>query len=292
MHWWRCASPPLLPGRRTSEVKASPSPEATLHCALRVLVAEDNVVNQKVAHRILTKLGCRVDIVCNGLEAVEAVSQIPYDIVFMDCSMPEMDGFAATQGIRTLQGGSQHTTIIAMTANAMAGEREKCLEAGMDDYLSKPVVQKDLAAMIKRWGSPMTDHDRRPAREQAAPPDQQVVDRSRLDELADLGDEENTQWLRSIVDNFCDDSSSRIVKLVVAAEAGDPRPLESVAHALKGSCSNIGAVTMAAHAESLQTLGRSGSVQGAVEIIGSLEREFERVKAELESYVEFHAQTK
>jgi two-component system, sensor histidine kinase and response regulator len=264
----------------------------TPYRSVRVLVAEDNVVNQKVADRMLSKLGCRVDIVCNGLEAVEAVRRAPYDIVFMDCNMPEMDGLTATERIREQERDGARTVIIAMTANAMKGEREKCLEVGMDDYLSKPVAQKDLAAMIKQWGKRPADDAMVPAEQGVNTPDQQVIDRSRLDELADLGDEENTQWLRSIVENFREDAASRIVKLVVAAETGDAKQLEQVAHALKGSCGNIGAMSMAAHAGSLQMLGRSGSVHGAVDMIGALEREFERVKAELDVYIRSNAEIK
>jgi two-component system, sensor histidine kinase and response regulator len=260
--------------------------------SLRVLVAEDNVVNQKVAERMLQKLGCHVDIVSNGFEAVDALGHVPYDIVFMDCNMPEMDGLTATERIRATEEEGKHTIIVALTANAMKGEREKCLEVGMDDYLAKPVVQKSMAETIERWRAKLVHQEPAQAEQQVVTPDQQVIDRSRLDELADLGDEENATWLQSIVDNFREDASSRIVKLVVAAETGDSRQLEQVAHALKGSCGNIGAMTMAAHAQSLQMLGRSGTVHGAVDMIAALEREFERVKTELELYVQSQTETR
>jgi signal transduction histidine kinase/DNA-binding response OmpR family regulator len=123
----------------------------------RVLLAEDNIVNQKLAVRMLEKLGCRVDVAADGQEVINMLAMLPYDLVFMDCEMPELDGYAATREIRRREGPSRHTPIIAMTAHAMAGDREKCLGAGMDDYISKPVHMVNLEEALRRWllpGSP------------------------------------------------------------------------------------------------------------------------------------------
>jgi len=262
--------------------------ENTREKELRVLVAEDNPVNQKVALRMLTKIGCRTDVVSNGLEAVNAVGAIPYDLVFMDCNMPELDGFAATSAIRTMEGTHKHTVVIAMTANALKGDREKCLAAGMDDYISKPVARKDLAAMVDRWGGKSEPAAPAPVQHDESAASEPAVDSARLDELADLGDEEDPQWLSLILQKFIEDASSRIVKLVVASETGDPVLLGQMAHALKGSCGNIGARGMAEIALQLQMLGKTGSVEGATDLIGALEREFARVRVALESYVGSH----
>ncbi|MGA9119985.1 MAG: response regulator [Bacteroidota bacterium] len=127
------------------------SPDQLRAQNVRVLVVEDNAVNQKVAKRMLEKMGCRVDLVANGIEAVEVVGVLPYDLVFMDCQMPDMDGFEATREIKRLRDAQMLPPIIAMTANALAGDRERCIDSGMDDYIPKPVKYPDLFSMISKW---------------------------------------------------------------------------------------------------------------------------------------------
>jgi len=119
--------------------------------SIRVLVVEDNVVNQKVASRLLERLGLRADVAANGREAIHMLDLLPYDLVFMDCQMPEMNGFEATREIRRVESQARHVTIIAMTAEALAGSRDACLEAGMDDFVTKPVKLEDLVALVTKW---------------------------------------------------------------------------------------------------------------------------------------------
>jgi CheY-like chemotaxis protein len=146
---------PALPGTQrpgTSvaiDTGAHPVPE---HTGTRVLVAEDNAVNQRLVRYMLEKLNCRVDIAGNGREALKMSAELQYDIIFMDCFMPELDGYAATAQLREREGQSaRRVPVVALTANAMADDRAKCLEAGMDDYLSKPVHLEDIRAILQRW---------------------------------------------------------------------------------------------------------------------------------------------
>jgi PAS domain S-box-containing protein len=145
---------PLVTGRQLSEAAAQ---ERT-----RVLLAEDNLVNQKVAVLMLEGLGCRVDVVGDGREAVAALARATYDIVFMDCQMPDLDGFGATAEIRRAERPDERVPIVAMTANAMEGDRDKCLTAGMDDYVAKPVKREQLEQVLRRW-APRPEPERRSA---------------------------------------------------------------------------------------------------------------------------------
>src|SRR5205085_5380201 len=172
----------------------------------RVLVVEDNAVNQRVAVRMLEKRGYRADAVANGREAVDALAQIPYDLVLMDCQMPEMDGYAATAEIRRrerAQGvAARRTPIVAMTAHALEGDAEKCLAAGMDDYIAKPVTVQRLEAVVARW---------RPQTGPGAP--DEVVDASVLAALRDLQGEGQPDLLAELIAIYLRDTTPRLAAL-------------------------------------------------------------------------------
>jgi signal transduction histidine kinase/CheY-like chemotaxis protein len=159
---------PAKPASRIAEMKSALA-EKSLGGTLRVLVAEDNVVNQKVAIRMLERLGLRADVAANGREAVRMFQLLPYDLVFMDCQMPEMDGYEAAREIRRREGPARHVALVAMTADAMAGCRERCLEAGMDDFISKPVAMETLFGALQKW-APVKEPAPDPPERQSDPP--------------------------------------------------------------------------------------------------------------------------
>ena len=256
----------------------------------RVLLAEDNIVNQQVAARMLEKLGCRVTVVASGKDAVEMVRRFPYDLIFMDCLMPEMDGFEATREIQRLEGGKQHVPIIAMTALAIEGDRERCLEAGMDDYLAKPVTLEALQAALEYWMQTVAVRsDVEPgqesasckplADENASPP----LDPAAVAQLHKLAPDGGDLFLEELFSSFLDNTMATIELLRRAAGGKDARGIAEAAHCLKGSSRTVGARSLADICERLEALGVAGSLAAAGELIDQLEQELARVKQSLET---------
>jgi CheY-like chemotaxis protein/HPt (histidine-containing phosphotransfer) domain-containing protein len=251
----------------------------------RVLVAEDNQVNQKVAVRMLERLGYRADVAADGLEALEALLRVPYAAVLMDVQMPEMDGHEATAEIRRREAGlNRRTPIIAMTANAMRGDREKALAAGMDDYLPKPVKPEELEAALGRW-IPQEEAGNSMAIAEAegssvAPGDaEEPLDRAVVGSLLELG---GSELLSELAETFTSDTSPTLSALREAASAGDAQSVERIAHSLKGSSGSMGARRMSAICAELQDAGASGGLSRAPGLLERLEGEFGRVRAALE----------
>jgi two-component system, sensor histidine kinase and response regulator len=260
-----------------------------------VLVAEDNHINQKVAVKMLERLGYRADVAADGLEAVEALSRIPYGAVLMDVQMPEMDGYEATAEIRRRERAdpeARHTPIIAMTANAMQGDREQALEAGMDDYVPKPVKAEKLEAVLERWisqqafskpdtSATMADADTAALNEEAT-----VLDESVLADLRELQEEGEPDILEELIELYLEDAPSQIAALGEAVEAGEAQTVERIAHTLKGSSGNMGATRMTAVCSELEDVGASSVLYKAPELLKQLEEEFGRVRATLKAKIE------
>ena len=244
----------------------------------RVLVAEDNEVNQKVAVRILEKLGCRVDVADNGAEAVYACERTPYAAVFMDGQMPVLDGFEATARIRERETGARRTPIIAMTASAMQGDRERCLAAGMDDYISKPVTPDAIEAVLRRI---LTSAGPAPAIGPAAESaeGEEPVDAAVLATL--WGIDSDGTLLGEVIDTFLRIAPLRLASLGKAVAKKDATALERAAHSFLGSCANIGAKGMANACARLEEAGRAGSVEGTAAIVAQLETDLTKVRGAL-----------
>ena len=249
----------------------------------RVLIAEDNIVNQKVAQRMLEKLGCQVQVVANGKEAVEILELIPFDLVFMDCQMPEMDGYEATAEIRRRESDSSHIPIIAFTAHTMRGDRERCLAAGMDDYISKPVKSTDLRRVLQEWpgsaaAAPSAEQGPEENKESGKSVDQAVLDR-----LRELNEDDEPDILTELIDLFLRDTPPRLAALKDAIKEGNAQALSQTAHVLKGSSANLGATQLAALNAELQSKASDGSLKDASRLLAQLDDEFERVRHILES---------
>jgi CheY-like chemotaxis protein len=230
--------------------------EPRLAAGPRVLVAEDTTINQLVARRMLERLGCHVDVVSNGVEALDALASIPYALVLMDVQMPEMDGFEATAQIRHRESQSgRHTSIVAMTANAMAGDRDRALAAGMDDYLSKPIRVGDLEMVLRKW-LPLD------------PASNRVI-------AEDVED-----WL---AEPFLKEEAEVREELHEALDAGDARRVAFVAHKLKGSAATVGAERLAALCAQLEQHAEQGTLDGLGELVGAIEEAADAVRTALES---------
>jgi PAS domain S-box-containing protein len=237
-----------------------------------ILLAEDNIVNQKVAVRQLQKLGYRADAVANGREAVEALGRIAYDLVLMDCQMPEMDGYAATAEIRRREGAAKHTPVVAMTANALEGDREKCLAAGMDDYVSKPVRPEELAAVLER----LLADEAAGAEPDGATPEEvsPPVDVERMRQM--MGDD--PEEVADILGVYLEQMSASLDRLVVAVESGDAAEVEMIAHNCVGVSATCGMSAVVAPLRELERMGRENRLAGAGRIGAQVGREYERVR--------------
>jgi len=248
---------------------------------IRILLAEDNVVNQKVALRQLKKLGYAVDAVNNGLEAIKAMERQLYPVILMDCQMPELDGYKATERIRQMQTSSlfrwpNRPYIIAMTANALAGDREACLASGMDDYVSKPVRIEDLEEALQRSLSSMDTHNNpNPA------PNDALIDFEAIENLRALRMEGEPDPLAELIELFLSDTPKRLEQINAALKNSAAHDLESAAHSLKGSASNLGATSLAAACARLMQNARNNELAIAASAAQSVEEQFAKVKEAL-----------
>jgi len=244
---------------------SSKAPPHPIHDA-RILVAEDNKVNQHVMLLLLEDLGYTADMVANGKEALAALKHHSYDIILMDCQMPEMDGYEASRTIR--REFDRPPRIIAMTAHALRGDREKCLAAGMDDYLSKPIIAKELEAALKRWA---------PTRSTNAP-----VDLQRLRDVC--GDAPGT--MRRLVQLYLEQGAELLPAMETAIRNNDAKDLSSIAHRFRGASLSCGSNSIVPFLSELEQLGNSGDLTVASLAYEKASSEFDRIRSFLESHLQ------
>ena len=258
------AHPPATGAVRTTPQRAKSTTALPLRKE-RILLAEDNAVNQEVALGNLRKLGYHADVVTNGLEVLYALETKLYDIILMDCQMPELDGYETTRQIRQRERGPHRTRIIAMTANAMVGDREKCLASGMDDYVSKPLHRADLLAALQRQGP----QDTSPLSEKI---------------LRGIFDDDAPEELARLVEIFNESAPDSITRMRDALTAKNAPQLAMAAHTLKGSCGSLGSTTLRELCALLEKNARDGQLEGADELIASAGTELHRFSEALTAY--------
>ncbi|GAC1531280.1 MAG: hypothetical protein NVS3B12_07010 [Acidimicrobiales bacterium] len=243
----------------------------------RILVAEDNEVNQVVASRMLQSLGYLVDVVANGAEALDAVLTTTYDAVFMDCQMPVMDGYRATEEIRRRQPAGRRTPVIALTAGAMNGDGERCLAAGMDDYVTKPVMRDALRETLSRWTQPSSQLASTPPEpDHFSGDDTAVLDARVVAELQQLGREGGE--IAEVIIIFTRRCAERFDELSRAIDAGDAETVTQVAHSLRGSAATFGANRVAMLCAALEAAAGDTVLRSAPELIRELEQELALVR--------------
>jgi len=244
------------------------------------LLADDNPINQKVGLSVLGKLGYRADLANNGLEVIKALEQKVYDLIFLDVQMPEMDGLEAARVICQRWAPEKRPAIIAMTGNALMGDREKCLAAGMDDYISKPVRVIELQAAIEKWGPDKSKRgDTTSFFRNKAIPFEELLDQSLLTELRGLPGENGKPMLKEMIELFLDRAPERLAEIGQSFQDGSK--LQFHAHALKSMGLNLGAIRVVQLAQRLEDLGRAGAVDAAPQVFQELQSVFAQTKAQL-----------
>jgi PAS domain S-box-containing protein len=247
---------------------------STERAPLKILLADDNVVNQQLALALLEKMGYRADVVVNGAEVLDALARQRYDVVLMDVEMPVMDGLEASRRINQQWPASERPRIIAMTANAMEGDREICLAAGMDDYLSKPIRRAELAAALVRSESRAASRDDSPRADEVD--DLEPVDLAQLEAATD-----DPIFVRQLILTFLNDAPGLVGTLRSSLERSDSEELRRTAHTLKSNGKTFGAMTLASLSEELELSAKTGALAGASNLVTRIEQEYARVEGAL-----------
>jgi PAS domain S-box-containing protein len=255
----------------------SPHP-ARIASNLKILLAEDSAINQKVAINQLKHIGYEADIAANGQEVLAAISKIRYDLILMDCQMPELDGYSTTRQIRQLDNNTRNITIVAMTANAMKEDRERCLEAGMNDYLSKPIRKEDLAAKLKYWEEIILSSDRSSATSANSDGLEVVATDLEIDwDYLNQVTGGNKKLKHELLELFVETIPDHIEALKVAIATTNYKKIEQEAHLIKGSSGSLGMRAIAVPAGKLEQQGYRKQLDNAEQLFSTIEAAFKHV---------------
>lgn len=270
----------------TAEQPAQPARITSTSVAANILLAEDNPVNQEVALHMLQNFGCQVDVVSNGQEALLVLESKIYDLVLMDCMMPEMDGYTATTEIRRRQNSGElaHFPIIALTANAVEGDREKCLVAGMDDYLSKPFRAESLLRLIKAWVKPTAISYKEVQQPLKNP--EPSLDKSALEAIRNLDVNNGNELLSNIISLYINNSDTLLQSLERAWAIGDLATIRSATHTLKSSSNQVGANSLAELCRTVENQAKNNHFDESSEALTKIKAEFAIARTALEAYLE------
>jgi PAS domain S-box-containing protein len=264
-----------------------PPPAIPIEGPMTCLVVEDNVINQQVLTAMLESMGHAVHMADNGREAVEAFSPGFFDIIFMDIQMPEMDGYEATRRIREIESGRTHTPIMAVTANAMKGDRELCIDAGMDDYVPKPVDPAALSVAIERSrgaaAAALSAEPGAPVAKRGETTMSATLDLSVLENLRAYQREGQPDIVTRLIDLFLGQAPDHVGAVEAALASGDADGLARAAHALKGASANLGATKLTSLAAEIEKLGRGGDITSAGDPVAALLAEYALVETDLAS---------
>ncbi len=271
-------------------MQASPNPSSKLDhemgqkYPLRILVAEDNIINQKVVLNLLSRLGYKADIANNGVEVLAKLESQVYDLILMDVQMPEMDGEEATALIRKQLPAQKQPRVVALTANAMQGDRERFLAAGMNDYLSKPINLEELVRALSNSRPLAGQADKATSPAQAAPEAEPrpAVNPDILNEFKEMMGSDSDQMLTDLIDLYLNNSPMLIEQMRRQIAAQRLPDLQRAAHTLKGNSSQLGAQPLADICFKLELLAKSGSTDGANDLLSQIQAEFSRVEKELQ----------
>ena len=253
----------------------------------KVLLAEDNPINQQVARAMLEKLGLQITLAANGQEAIELAEKDHFDLILMDIQMPIMDGHTATMKIRQSPDNLRHIPIIALTANAMLSDRQKCLDAGMNDFLSKPFTLAQLQAMLEHWLA-VAKHNRHTSDNSGSMHESftsrdAIINLSTLNRLRELDPENGTGVLKKLISIYLSYAPSYASQIEKAIQAADHLALNKAAHTFKSSAANVGAETLAGICQKLENFGKNNQMDEASKLLPSMQQEFQQVTIALEA---------